>query len=238
MDGAQNNHRWKTPGWAPGFAVLLVVLLLLKGLWGTVDALWLQAATLATSFLGGPDAVVGVLWHTLPLALSAAVVTFLVAGQWLTLDGFGSLVVVALIVLGGAAIGGACRDAAVGGDAIHGPSAEPVTDALADAIARPPRPLATERLAEVDLLAPPDFTKAPPSIEPLRLLPEPSGVGGIVCAAVNQMLGYLVAYNPRLLVASLLAGGYVGWTWQRRLARWRERLTAPPTSSDDYARAA
>ncbi|MEN1680402.1 MAG: hypothetical protein AAGJ46_12485 [Planctomycetota bacterium] len=235
MDALKSDRRWKTPGWAPGFAVLLVVLLLLKGFWGTVDALWLQAATLATSFFGGPDAVVGVLWHTLPLALSAAVVTFLVAGEWLTLDSFGSLVVVALIVLGGAALGGACRDAAVGSDAIHGPSS---AETIAEAIARPLPPTAGQRLSQVDLLAPPDFSKAPPSIEPLKLLPEPAGVGGILCAAVNQMLGYLAAYNPRLLVASLLAGGYVGWTWQRRLARWRERLSPIPTVKNDYARAA
>ena len=55
----------------PGLIVLVVVLVLLRGVGGTIDALRLQLVTLANSFLGTGDGLVPVLLQTLPLALAA-----------------------------------------------------------------------------------------------------------------------------------------------------------------------
>src|SRR5690606_26205240 len=71
----------------PGLAVLLTVLLLMHGFHGTITALVMIAGHFLASLVGGGDmAIVGsVLWRTLPLALSAAVITFAIRSEWLHL---------------------------------------------------------------------------------------------------------------------------------------------------------
>jgi len=79
-----------------------------------------------------------------------------------------------------------------------------------------------ERLQAVDFLALPDLTKRPPQeIAPLPLIPKVSGVFAIAGAAVNQLLGFLIAYQPRLFLAAVLAGAWTGWRWQQRLSTLR-----------------
>ena len=57
----------------------------------------------------------------------------------------------------------------------------------------------------------------PREIEPLNVLPAVGGVHGAVFKAVNQLLGFFVAYQPRLFLAAIIAGCWVGWTCHRRL---------------------
>lgn len=232
MKTEKNTAERRLPDWLPGLVVLLVVLVLLRGFGGAWETVCVQVRTLAASLLGGPDTVGAVVWHTLPLGLAAAGIAFAVAAGWMRFESFGSVVAAALIVLGAAFVGGELRSMAIEPAA----SLATIQGPIVGAIARPTEPPPEKRLAGVDWLAEPRLEEAPARIEPLALMPEASGVLGFVCRAVNQLLGYLVAYNPRLLLASLLAGGYVGWSWQRRLVRWGDRLTAakldgqsPPT---------
>ncbi len=50
-------------------------------------------------------------------------------------------------------------------------------------------------------------------IPSVALLPEPGSVIGFVAKGVNQTFGYLVYYRPRLFLAALLLGVYIGWSW-------------------------
>ena len=49
-----------------------------------------------------------------------------------------------------------------------------------------------------------------------------SGIPGIAAKAINQLLGFLVAYQPRLFLAAVVAGSWVGWSWHRRLQKLTE----------------
>jgi len=46
------------------------------------------------------------------------------------------------------------------------------------------------------------------------LIPEPDTMIGLVARAINQMIGYFVVYRPRLFLAAVLLGAYIGWSWQ------------------------
>ena len=84
---------------------------------------------------------------------------------------------------------------------------------------------AWERLQAVDFLALPDLTKRPPrEIAPLPLIPKDSGVFAIAGAAVNQLLGLLIAYQPRLFLAAVLAGAWTRWRWKQRLSTLQLRV--------------
>ncbi len=96
----------------PGIAVLLTVLLLMHGFHGTVTALVMVAGHFLASLVGGGDmAIVGsVLWRTLPLALSAAVITFAIRSEWLHLTHGWSYLWMLAIVAGGAIVGNAVHE--------------------------------------------------------------------------------------------------------------------------------
>jgi hypothetical protein len=82
----------------------------------------------------------------------------------------------------------------------------------------PAPPTAWQRLTAIDWLMKPDLSRQPQSVEPLRVMPKGRGIYGGVGSAINQLLGYLVAYEPRLFLASIVAGSFVGWRLQRRVA--------------------
>lgn len=93
----------------PGLTVLVVVLVLLRGITGTRDAIGHQIETLVSSFLGTGDGLGEVLLHTLPLAIAAAVATFAISRRMLTFESFGSVFVLACIIIVGASVGGFLR---------------------------------------------------------------------------------------------------------------------------------
>jgi hypothetical protein len=92
-----------------GLIVLAVVMILLRGLSGSVEAIKLQIVTLARSFLNEGDGMAGVLVHTLPLAIAAAVATFAIASLMITFESHLSILGLAGIVLIGASVGGILR---------------------------------------------------------------------------------------------------------------------------------
>lgn len=232
----------------PGALIFVVVLLLLRGYHGTVYALERQGSMLLESFLGGPDALVPLLLHTLPLAIAAAVAAFSIAAGWIRFESIWSIVSLGVIVVVGTTLGGFLRNlvphtpandvAAVEGlgllttagelpgDQIVPMSVPETGTGLQLAVQARPGPLeATAKrsvwtqLGKIDVFAPPDLTKPPPSdIKPVPLIPEINGVFRIVGLAINQLLGFVVAYQPRLFLAAVLAGSWTGWRWQRRLA--------------------
>lgn len=82
-----------------------------------------------------------------------------------------------------------------------------------------------QQLSDIDWMAVPDETTTPTGrIPPLDLLPEMNGVAGVVAKAVNQTLGFLVAYKPRMFLAALIAGGWVGWSFHRRIQQIHEQI--------------
>jgi hypothetical protein len=41
---------------------------------------------------------------------------------------------------------------------------------------------------------------------------------------VNQLLGLLIAYQPRLFLAAVLAGAWTRWRWKQRLSTLQLRV--------------
>lgn len=79
-------------------------------------------------------------------------------------------------------------------------------------------PSALEQLSDVDWLGQPDLSKIPRGeVRPLPLLPATDGTLGIVVRAVNQIFGYLTAYQLRLFLAAVIAGSWAGWTLHKRM---------------------
>lgn len=52
------------------------------------------------------------------------------------------------------------------------------------------------------------------SVPRVALIPEANSLWGLAARAINQLLGYFVVYRPRLFLASILVGTYIGWSWQ------------------------
>lgn len=240
----------------PGLAVLLVVLVLLYGFGGAIEVLWELAMSLLAAMVGGGDhdAVTGVLWRTLPLALAAAGITFTVTNRWLPLDTATSWVWMAIIVLTAAIVGNAAHEAATSHPTaiVMGSSPPPAVSnsqaefATQPALAVVPAPSLRElalpanndspyelssqgsdtprgesawhRLASINWLGAPDLSRKPERVEPLQVVPKGPGIYGGVGGAINQLLGYLVDYEPRLFFASIIAGGFLGWRVQRKVA--------------------
>lgn len=222
----------------PGGLVFVAVMLLLRGYDGTVDALRQQVMLFAHSFFGGEDGMMPLLFHTLPLAIAAAVATFGIAAGWIRFESVWSVVALGAIVIGGATIGGVLHghvlpeakpvpqidhNPIVLGESVSG-SSVPSTMTLPQTVTvglqkvQPPQS-AVQQLANVDFTAVPDLSKPlPRRIEPLQLLPKAGGIPGIVTMAINQLLAFVVAYQPRVFFAAVLAGSWTGWKWQRRLA--------------------
>ncbi len=255
----------------PGALVFVTVLLLLRGYDGTVSVLARQASMLAESFLGGPDVLLPLLLHTLPLALAAAIAAFAISAGWIRFESIWSVVFLSGIILAGTTIGGLLRtlvpkdqthEPAIAQSAIAHPAiAHPVIETasqtnsipgtnpafqqqqmnsisgiggisvvstnpqLSPPLLKSPgplqatvRPSAWQQLSRIDFLAPPNLTQPPPAdIEPINAVPKISGILGVGGLAINQLLGFLVAYQPRLFIAAVLAGAWTGWRWQQRL---------------------
>lgn len=230
-------HRLRVP---PSLVVLVVVLVLLHGVVGALEMLWHMAAMLLAATVGGGDGdvVSGVLWRTLPLALAAAGVTFAILNKWLATDSLNSYVGMAIIVLIAAILGNACyekfgsRTVVVAVEpaaaevvpvpvGLPGTSTQNIPFRLTPAVSlgSPAPPLtAWQRLLAVRWLAKPDLSRAPQPVEPLNIVPKGPGIYGGVGGAINQLLGYLVDYEPRLFLASIVAGSFFGWRMQRRVA--------------------
>ncbi|WP_425398038.1 hypothetical protein [Aeoliella sp.] len=233
----------------PSLIVLLVVLVLLYDFGGALASLWEMAMTLLATLLGGGDHdVVGsVLWRTLPLAISAAGVTFAVLNRWLDPQSLNSYVGMAMIVLAGAIVGNAAYEKfgsrtvvlqpAETGEVVSTPIGLPESNGksigpplrgigpLAPAaeqtvvgIAVPAEQTVWERLLSIGWFTKPDLSREPQPVEPLPVIPKGPGIYGGVGGAINQLLGYLVDYEPRLFVASILVGGFAGWRLHRRVA--------------------
>lgn len=228
----------------PGLIVLVVVLVLLRGVGGTIDALRLQLVTLANSFLGTGDGLVPVLLQTLPLALAAGCCMFLIARRILTFESFGSVVGMAVIILTGASTGGVLIDLLPATSNVDPQIYDVALNPLREAANQPTRnpkspitlsiasPLSAQsqiavakpqsqpqgQLAAIDWWAEPDISRIPKgTVEPLDVIPEVNGVMGLVVQALNQLMGYLVAYQPRLFLAAIVAGSWSGWSLHRRL---------------------
>ncbi len=75
------------------------------------------------------------------------------------------------------------------------------------------------QLKQMDWLAAPDLKNRSRKVKRLALLPESRSIFGIIAFAINQLLGYLIAYQPRLFLAAVLVGGWTGWIWHQRFEK-------------------
>ena len=186
---------------------------------------------MAQSFLGSEDSMVPLLLHTLPLALSAGVAAYAISARWITFESVWSVVLLAAIIIGGTTAGGVLQDmfgvrpvpapthsAVVQRDLLTTLRQQPASSKRSLECVGVAEAPAIGELLTMDPLAVPDLTTPPPvSIPPLKLVPNVGGVLGIVATAINQLLGFVVAYQPRVFLASILAGGWTGWRWHQRL---------------------
>ena len=78
----------------------------------------------------------------------------------------------------------------------------------------------------------------PDRVARVALLPEGGSWFGVVGQGVNQLLGYLVFYRPRLFLAALLAGGYLGWALNRRYEWAHDKAISWRIEQSVYRRAA
>jgi len=229
----------------PGGLVFVAIMLLLRGYDGTVDALRQQVLLFAHSFLGGEDSLMPLLLHTLPLAIATAIAAFAISAGWIRFDSVWSLVALGVIVIGGTTIGGVLHGHVLqSAETTPQVNIQPVAQITPVAEARAasrnglrnaipvglvkvhPRPSAVQQLSSVDFSAVPDLSEPPPArIEPLKLLPQANGILGIVTLAINQLLAFVVAYQPRVFLAAVLAGSWTGWKWQRRLASLTQHVS-------------
>ncbi len=72
-------------------------------------------------------------------------------------------------------------------------------------------------------------------IEPVELPLHIGGVLGAMLRAVEQLLGYLRAYQLNLFLASLVVGIYLGWTWHRGIALLERPFTSSKHASPNSA---
>lgn len=211
--------------------VVLTLLVLLHGPRGACWAVLEQAWSMISMLFGGDQVVLAVLSQTAPLALATALIVFLYCREWITFESMWSVLASAGILIGGASLGAELRGVMQralpqvakqtedgrpvgGGDMtltsltirarLHG-GRLPAAEAW--------RALTNWRYVS-ELGASADW---PERIPRVALLPEGTTWFGVVGRGVNQLLGYLVFYRPRMFLASLLAGGYLGWAWHRRL---------------------
>ncbi|TWT92763.1 hypothetical protein [Stieleria varia] len=209
----------------PGAVVLLIVMLLLHGWSGTAQAIRVQTHAMLTGFFGPGDDVAGVIAHTLPLALASALATFAVVSKWLTFESFSSVVILSCIILAGTSVGGFLRCVL--------PQPASVVTQVDDASPLPslavidvkPSAAPVDQLRQLDWWAKPDLSRAAQrEIAPVALFPKASGLIGLVFTMFNQVLGFMVAYQPRLFAAAVIAGGSLGWGWHSKLQSLQQRV--------------
>ena len=215
----------------PAILVAFLVMIILKGFGGASKGIVDQLSLFAASFLDdGSNDIASVLWRTAPLAFSVAVITFAGARRWLKLDVVG-IVVGAVIIIGGARLG----------DALTTPNQ--VTVATGITTQNDPMEISGLVIPQSDL--PPHLAKVisqpihlsqdvpelPPGAAPppVQLLPQIGGWPGQVFAAINQLIGYFQHYQPRLFLAALIVGAYLGWRWHSAL-NWISELLAAKTA--------
>lgn len=103
---------------------------------------------------------------------------------------------------------------------------------LATPTIMPTKPSAWERFSKLNWLEKPDLSRKPQPVEPLFEV-KVGGIWGWVCQAVAQLLGYVVDYQPRLFLASVIAGSFMGWRLQRRLVTAQAVVTGDFTELTD-----
>ncbi|TWT31131.1 hypothetical protein KOR34_45060 [Posidoniimonas corsicana] len=223
----------KVPLWRrlpPVVWVVLALLLLLHGPRGAFWAVLHQAWGMVATLLGGDEVVIGVLGQTAPLALATAVVTFLYCREWITFESMWSLMATAGILIGGASAGVHLRAllqrVAPPGAVEHADANAAKGDFAVQSLilrtrlhgGRLPASEAVRVLTDHRYVSELGAAGVLPNPIPrVALLPEGTNALGIVGRGVNQLLGYLVFYRPRMFLAALIAGGYLGWASHRRL---------------------
>ncbi len=90
-----------------------------------------------------------------------------------------------------------------------------------------PRLSPVDQLTSIDWLQEPNLDFTDQQVAPLRVLPNTTGAIGLVFQAINQLLGFLVVYQPRLFLASTLGGAWIGWRWHKRLLELENASYAP-----------
>jgi hypothetical protein len=203
---------------------MLMVGLLLQGPVGAFDALYQYTRSLLQALLGGEDLFMEVVCQTAPLTLAVAVIAFAYRSRWLTFRSAGSWLLCSFVVLSATWLGGQLRSIAASPPAAQ-PSvqASPMTLSVEQALQQllDFRAVATETNRH-------DWGETVPRV---ALLPEPNTLIGVGAKGINQLLGYLAVYRPRLFCAAVLLGIYLGWSWQPHfepLLSWWERRHAKP----------
>ncbi|TWT77358.1 hypothetical protein Pla123a_20190 [Posidoniimonas polymericola] len=215
----------------PGGWVVLALLMLLHGPRGACWAVLEQAWSLIATLLGGDQVVLAVLSQTAPLTLATALIVFLYCSEWITFESMWSVLASAGILIGGASLGAELRgvmqralpefaEADQSGE--HSGSSDMTLTSLTIRArmhgGRLPAAEAWRVLTDWRYISELGASANwPEQIPRVALLPEGTNWFGVVGQGVNQLLGYLVFYRPRMFFAALLAGGYLGWAWHRRL---------------------
>jgi hypothetical protein len=228
----------------------------MHGFHGTVSALVMIATHFLASLVGGGDLaiVTSVLWRTLPLALSAAIITFAIRSEWLHLTHGWSYLWMLAIVTGGAIVGNAVHETmlerdgnlvgaddskirALGEGAGDRELGSEVGGQGPEAGATTLAPVATladgtkigvgsvREPRKLSWFAPPDLSQPPGPVAPLFEVEKGQGIVGIILGAISQLLGYLFAYQPRMFFAAILAGSYIGYRIQQRFATVKAVVT-------------
>ena len=238
-----------------GVLVLLTVALLLQGPAGTVDAFWNYTKNLVGTLFGGEDLFWEVLCQTAPLTLASAAIAFAIRCRWISPRDLTCWLAISVVVLTATWFGGELRS-------FNAKSHRQATLGL-DVTASSKRSQVPVTLASVEL--PSDRTVEPRDnislAEAIRIVADMGGaatevrhhhwsddiprvialpgegetVFGMMARGINQLLGYFVVYGPRLFLASVLLGCYLGWSWQpyfQAITCWLDRRRPVPNPTE------
>ncbi|TWU45893.1 hypothetical protein Q31b_10690 [Novipirellula aureliae] len=208
-----------------GLIVLVFVAFLLKGPVGALDAFWQYTKSLLTSFAGGEDLLIEVLCQTIPLTLSIAIIAYLFRGGWLHFRSSTAVSICSIVIVVATWFGGQLRRSIENDDVAMPPR---MSNRSLTAVSL--RELSVKRddfreysngesisLGEA-LKVITDNRSMNQKNEPSRqgavprvsLFPESGGILGTTARALNQVLGYFVSYGPRLFLAAVVLGIYIG----------------------------
>jgi hypothetical protein len=231
-----------------GLVVLLTVALLLQGPVGAFETLWGFTSNLVSSLLGGEELFVEVFCQTAPLVFAAATIAVLCRSRRYAVADPRLWLVSSTMVLAAAWVGGELRsrtaystdqaDSRVAGRPVSLRSDMRIMSATRSSMIPDQSRETPETITVGEAVRQLSDFQSPATdgghhrwaerVPRVALIPETGTVPGILARAVNQILGYLVVYRPRLFLAAILLGAYVGWSWQPQvesLRCWFRSLT-------------
>lgn len=232
-----------------GLLVFIIVAFLLKGPAGALNAFWQYTKSLLVSLVGGEDLLIEVLCQTFPLTLSGAMIAFAFRGGWLSYRSTTSVAFCSAVIVAATWFGGLARQSIVTREVASplfvGESSVTVVSLRELSVARDDFQEnlndecitvgeALKEISDNNAIDENRIADRQAVVPRVRLLPESGGIPGTIGRALNQLVGYCVFYGPRLFLAAMVLGIYIGCSFHSlwsSYSRYRPIARASSASS-------